>query len=78
MHEQSPKNEQRCKSFDFGVNESVSGDNGIVRYTMTRVRDGQWKQFELILSPSTNPSADGQRTEMRGFSKCAGKPAMKK
>jgi len=68
--EKGPDDKLKCKSYDFDVRESISGDNGIVNLTLTRQADSDWKEFELVLSPSTNPSADGKRTAMKGFRSC--------
>jgi len=71
VYERSPDNTLMCTETSYGVNDSTSGDNGIVRVTMKRVADTDWKQFELTLAPSEKPSADGSRTAMKGFRKCS-------
>ena len=59
-----------CLGKSFGVNQSITGDNGVVQTKMTRLADGQWKEFEIIFSPSTSPSPDGARIFGPGLTEC--------
>ena len=34
-------------------------DDGVLRYTVQRLADGQWKEFTVTLSDSEQPSASG-------------------
>lgn len=60
----------RCVSQGFNVNESISADNGVAKVTVTRLPDGQWKEFEFVFRPSENPSSDGKPVNMAGFESC--------
>ena len=67
---------QKClngeASVDFGVNQSYVVDNGVVQAKATRVADGQWKEFEIVFTPSSMPSADGSRADLKGWGDCVG------
>lgn len=64
-----------CLSNSFGDNETLIGDNGVTRASITRLADDQWKEFEIIFAPSNNPSADGKPRSGEGYRSCAGTPA---
>ena len=63
----------RCVSQGFNVNESLSTDNGVAKSILTRLPDGQWKEFELVFRASENPSADGMPVDTSGLSSCINK-----
>ena len=56
---------------NYKVNESMAGDNAITQVKVTRVADDQWKEFEIVFTPSANPSADGRRVNVKGWHDCA-------
>jgi hypothetical protein len=60
----------RCAGMGFNVNESLTADNGVVRATVTRLADDQWKEFDIVFTPSANPSADGTPMKGAGFREC--------
>lgn len=62
-----------CLSKGFQINESMTGDNGVVQMNVIRLADGQWKEFEVVFSPSANPSADGSRGMLQGYRPCTEK-----
>lgn len=59
-----------CAGGDFKVNDSRTGDNGVVKATITRLADDQWKEFDIVFTPSANPSADGTPKIGAGFGTC--------
>jgi hypothetical protein len=70
VSENLPTGKTICLGQGFNVNESLSGDNGIVQTKLTRLADGQWKEFELIFSPSAQASPNGERSLVSGFRNC--------
>jgi hypothetical protein len=70
VSERDPADQKKCLAGDFSVNESRSGDNGLVRMTLTRQADGQWKEFTLRIDPSDTPDASGQRRDLSGTQQC--------
>lgn len=48
-----------CIGQEMSVNESVSFDDGFVTVTAKRLPDTNAKEFQIILSDSTNPSTTG-------------------
>ena len=48
-----------CISQELKENESVSFDDGFVTVTATRLPDTNVKEFQIVLSDSTNPSTTG-------------------
>ena len=62
---------ERCLSQGFKVNESMTGDNGVVQVKVTRLADGQWKEFEIVFTPSANPSADDGKASTMGYQYCS-------
>ncbi len=61
---------QPCLDKTFKVNESIAADNAIVQVKATRVADDQWKEIEIVFTPSANPSADGRRVNLKGWTNC--------
>lgn len=50
----------RCTSKDgFDVNEERIWDDGVMRYLVKRLPDGTWKEFQIIVSDSQDPTGDG-------------------
>lgn len=43
-----------CLSNSFKVNESITGDNNVLQMKVTRLADDQWKEFEVVFTPSAN------------------------
>lgn len=72
VSERDSSDRSRCLSGDFSVNESRSGDNGLVRMTLTRLGDGQWKEFTLRIDPSDDPDPSGTRRDLSGTTQCPG------
>lgn len=72
LSERDSADRSRCLSGDFSVNESRSGDNGIVNITVTRHGDGQWKEFTLRIDPSEDPVPSGMRRDLSGTTQCPG------
>jgi hypothetical protein len=52
----------------FDVNMVDTWDDGVLLYTIKRLPDGAWKEFEIKISKSPKPSADGkyERCASRG------------
>lgn len=44
-----------CLSKGLQVGESMTGDDGIFQMTVTRLADDQWKEFEVVFTPSADP-----------------------
>lgn len=42
------------------VNDVRVWDDGVLRFVVTRLADGQWKEFTIDLYDSQNPSPDGK------------------
>lgn len=72
ISETFPNGKLMCVGQGYDVNESRSADNGIVQATVTRLPDDHWKEFEIIFSPSSEPSPTGQRTAINGYRSCSG------
>jgi hypothetical protein len=71
VSEASTTSKDRCVGgMGFNVNESRTADNGVIQTTVTRLADGQWKEFEIVFAPSANPSADGTPMKGAGFRTC--------
>jgi hypothetical protein len=41
-----------CLGQGFKVNESMIGDDGVFQMKVTRLADDQWKEFEVVFTPS--------------------------
>ncbi len=70
--ESFPSAKDACLSGEFGVNESLIGDNGVVQTTIACRADDQWKEFDIVFAPSATPSADGKRRAGAGYRSCDG------
>jgi len=64
LSERDSADRNKCLSGDFGVNDSRSGENGLVRMTLTTQDDGQWKEFTLRIDPSDRPDPEGRRHDL--------------
>ncbi|MDD2817687.1 MAG: hypothetical protein PHN51_02675 [Candidatus Nanopelagicales bacterium] len=42
------------------INEARLWDDGLLKFVVTRLGDGQWKEFTVDISDSQSPSADGK------------------
>ena len=62
---------RQCIGQGYKVNESMAGDNAITQVKVTRVADDQWKEFEIVFTPSANPRADGGRANLKGWRDCS-------
>ena len=62
---------RQCVGQAYKVNESMAGDNAITQVKLTRVADDQWKEFEIVFTPTANPSADGRRGYVKGWRDCS-------
>lgn len=72
ISETFPNGKFMCLGQGYDVNESRVVDNGIVQAKVTRLPDDQWKEFEIIFSPSARPSPDGTRIAVSGYHGCSG------
>jgi hypothetical protein len=72
VSERDSADKNRCLWGDFGVNDSRSGENGLVRMTLTRQGDGQWKEFTLRIDPSDRQDPNGQRRDLSDTVSCPG------
>jgi hypothetical protein len=72
LSERDSAGKNKCLWGSFGVNDSRSGENGLVRMTLTRHDDGQWKEFSLRIDPSDRPTPDGQRHDLSDTVDCPG------
>ena len=50
----------------FDVNMVDTWDDGVLLYTIKRLPDGAWKEFEIKISKSPKPSADGKHKTCTG------------
>ena len=56
-----------CAGYEgMDVNEARTWDDGVLRYTVTRLSDGQWKEFTITITNTKQPSADGQPATCKG------------
>ncbi len=50
-----------CLSQGFNVNESMTGDDGMLQMKVTRLADDQWKEFEVVFTVSPEDPFFGHR-----------------
>ena len=72
ISERDSADNNKCLGGDFGVHDSRSGENGLVRMTLTRDDDGQWKEFTLRIDPSDRPAPEGRRHDLSDTVSCPG------
>ena len=54
-----------CLEQGFNVNESMTGDDGMLQMKVTRLPDGQWKEFEVVFTVSAEEDPFFGRHQMR-------------
>jgi hypothetical protein len=56
-----------CAGYEgMSENSAVSWDDGVLRYVVKRLNDGQWKEFTITITDTQKPSADGQPAACKG------------
>lgn len=56
-----------CAGYEgMSENAAVAWDDGVLRYVVKRLNDGQWKEFTITISDTQSPSADGQPAACKG------------
>ncbi len=57
-----------CAGGGMNVGEKSVWDDGVLRYTVQRIADGQWKEFTVTLADSEQPSVNGLPAKCPGLS----------
>ena len=61
-----------CAGYEgMSENSAVAWDDGVLRYVVKRLNDGQWKEFTITIMNSQQPSADGKPATCKGGSGAA-------
>jgi hypothetical protein len=60
-----------CLSQGFNVNDSMTGDDGMLQMKVTRLADDQWKEFEVVFTVSADESPFFRHYRMKSGSDCS-------